>query len=180
VLVLLGGLVQINPIWHWGPYEPWNSTNGAQPDWYLGWLIGALRIMPAFEPRFAGHTWVPNPFFGGLLFPTICFLILYVWPWFEQRFVTRDRRAHHLLDRPRDNPLRTAIGVAFFVWVCVPFVAGAADRLLVTFGFPYEGQVWFFRCAAVVAPIVAGLIAHRVCRELAGVRTAAPAGRGKA
>ena len=166
VLVLLGGLVQVNPIWHYGPYEPWNSTNGAQPDWYLGWLIGALRIMPAFEPRFAGHTWIPNPFFGGLLFPTVCFLALYAWPWLEQRFITRDRRAHHLLDRPRDNPLRTAIGVAFFVWVCVPFLAGAGDRLLVTFGFPYEGQVWFFRIAALVAPPVAGAIAYRVCREL--------------
>jgi ubiquinol-cytochrome c reductase cytochrome b subunit len=31
VLVAVGGLVQINPIWEWGPYEPWQGTNGAQP-----------------------------------------------------------------------------------------------------------------------------------------------------
>jgi ubiquinol-cytochrome c reductase cytochrome b subunit len=165
VLVLLGGLVQINPVWQWGPYEPWQGTNGAQPDWYLGWLIGALRIMPNWEPRFWGHTWVPNPFFGGILFPTVVFATLYAWPWLERR-VTGDRSRHELLDRPRDNPWRTAIGTAFFTWVLMIFAAGAADRLLLSIGFPYEGQVWFFRCACVIAPVVTGGIALRVCREL--------------
>ena len=73
VLFLLGGLVQINPIWQWGPYEPYYGTNGAQPDWYLGWLIGALRLMPSWEIVIAGKTVVPNPFFGGILFPTAVF-----------------------------------------------------------------------------------------------------------
>ena len=166
VLVLLGGLVQINPIWIWGPYEPWQSTNGAQPDWFLGWLIGALRTMPPLEARFAGHTWIPNPFFGGLLFPSVCFGLLYQWPWLEKRFVTRDRRRHELLDRPRDNPLRTAIGAGFFTWVTVVFIAGAADRILVTIGFPYEGQIWFFRIADFVAPPVVALLTYAACREL--------------
>ena len=172
VLVLLGGLVQINPIWQWGPYEPWQGTNGAQPDWYLGWLIGALRLMPAIEPRFWGHTWVPNPFFGGVLFPLVVFGVLYSWPWLEQRFLTRDRRRHELLDRPRDNPWRTAVGVAFLTWVFAIFAAGSADRLLVSVGFPYESQVWFFRIAALVLPFVAGAIALRICRELRGERAA--------
>jgi ubiquinol-cytochrome c reductase cytochrome b subunit len=166
VLVLLGGLVQINPIWQWGPYDPWQGTNGAQPDWFLGWLIGALRLMPNWEPRFWGHTWVPNPFFGGILFPSVVFAVLYAWPWLEQRLITRDRRRHELLDRPRDNPWRTGVGVAFFTWVFTVFAAGAADRLLLSVGFPYEGQVWFFRAACVVAPALAGAIALRVCREL--------------
>jgi ubiquinol-cytochrome c reductase cytochrome b subunit len=166
VLVLLGGLVQINPIWQWGPYEPWQGTNGAQPDWYLGWLIGALRIAPPIEPRFWGHTWIPNPFFGGVLFPTVVFAVLYSWPWLEQRYITRDHRRHELLDRPRDNPARTAIGVAFFTWVLTVFAAGAADRLLVTAGFPYQGQVWFFRVAFFVAPPVAGSLAWSTCRDL--------------
>jgi ubiquinol-cytochrome c reductase cytochrome b subunit len=167
VLVLLGGLVQINPVWLWGPFDPWQATNGAQPDWFLGWLIGALRIMPNWEPRFWGHTWVPNPFFGGVLFPTVVFAVLYAWPWLEQRFITRDRRRHELLDRPRDNPWRTAIGVAFFTWVFTVFAAGAADRLLLSIGFPYQGQVWFFRIAFFVAPPVAGWATLRLCRALA-------------
>ncbi len=77
VLVLMGGLIQINPIWLWGPYHPYIGTNGAQPDWYLGWLIGALRLMPNLEIHVFGHTLVPNPFFGGVLFPGIVFTLLY-------------------------------------------------------------------------------------------------------
>ena len=61
VLFLLGGLIQINPIWQWGPYHPYLSENGAQPDWYIGWLIGALRLMPNWELVIAGRTVIPNP-----------------------------------------------------------------------------------------------------------------------
>jgi ubiquinol-cytochrome c reductase cytochrome b subunit len=165
VLVLLGGLVQINPIWQWGPYEPALATNGAQPDWYLGWLIGALRLMPGFDVVVFGHTLIPNPFFGGVLFPLFCFGVLYLWPAIERR-VTRDRARHDLLDRPRDNPWRTAVGAAFFSWVVTIFVAGAADRLLVSVGFPYEGQVWFFRIAALVVPVLVFVVTRRICREL--------------
>ncbi|MEA2305540.1 MAG: ubiquinol-cytochrome c reductase cytochrome b subunit [Solirubrobacteraceae bacterium] len=166
VLVLLGGLVQINPIWQWGPYEVAQGTNGAQPDWYLGWLIGALRIMPAWEPRFWGHTWAGNPFFGGVVFPTVVFAVLFAWPWLEQRFITRDFATHHLLDRPRDNPWRTAIGAAFFSWVFTVFFAGAADRILVSVGIPYETQVWLARGAFFVAPVIVGVAAYRIASEL--------------
>jgi ubiquinol-cytochrome c reductase cytochrome b subunit len=165
VLVLLGGLVQVNPIWQWGPYEPALGTNGAQPDWYLGWLIGALRLMPPLEIELFGHTLAPNPFFGGVLFPTVVFGALYAWPWME-RALTRDHARHDLLDRPRDRPWRTALGAAFFTWVATIFVAGAADRILVQLGVPYEAQVWFFRAAALIAPVVVGTVTLRVCREL--------------
>jgi ubiquinol-cytochrome c reductase cytochrome b subunit len=165
VLVLLGGLIQINPVWQYGPYEPWLGTNGAQPDWYLGWLIGALRLMPPLEIRFWGRTWVPNPFFGGVLFPTVVFATLYSWPFLERRFA-RDRAAHHLLDRPRERPGRTALGAAFFSWVAIVFLAGSADRILVSVGFPYEGQVWFFRAAALVVPIVVYVVTRRTCEQL--------------
>jgi ubiquinol-cytochrome c reductase cytochrome b subunit len=129
VLILLGGLIQINPIWQYGPYEPWLGTNGAQPDWYLGWLIGALRLMPGFDIHFLGHAWVPNPFWGGVLFPVVVFTTLYAWPWAERK-ITGNRLRHDLLDRPRDKPWRTALGAAFCTWVFIIFVAGAADRIL--------------------------------------------------
>jgi ubiquinol-cytochrome c reductase cytochrome b subunit len=166
VLFALGGLVQINPVWQWGPYEPWLATNGAQPDWYLGWLIGALRVAPPVEITAFGRTLVPNPFFGGILFPSVVFGVLFLWPATE-RLLTRDRREHHLLDRPRDRPLRTALGAAFFAWVATLFFAGAADRIFVTFGIPYTSQVWFFRVAAIAVPIMVFFLTRRVCRELA-------------
>jgi ubiquinol-cytochrome c reductase cytochrome b subunit len=165
VLVLLGGLIQVNPIWQYGPYEPWLGTNGAQPDWYLGWLIGALRLMPPLEIHFLNHTWVPNPFFGGVLFPGIVFTTLYLWPWAERR-IAGDRRRRDLLDRPSDKPWRTALGAGFFSWVAIIFIAGAADRILVSVGFGYEGQVWFFRVAAFVVPFIVFLVTRRICEEL--------------
>ena len=69
VLFLLGGLVQINPIWLWGPYHVAHATNGAQPDWYLGWLIGALAADPGFDVTIGDYTLVPNPFWGGVAVP---------------------------------------------------------------------------------------------------------------
>jgi ubiquinol-cytochrome c reductase cytochrome b subunit len=165
VLFLLGGLVQINPIWEWGPYEPYLATNGAQPDWFLGWLIGGLRMMPPLEIHFWGRTWVPNPFWGGAFFPLVVFATLYAIPWLDRR-LTRDPRRHELLDRPRDNPQRTALGMAFFSWVALVFFAGSADRVLIRFGIPYESQIWFARAAVFVVPVLAYVLTLRVCREL--------------
>src|SRR5204863_2518254 len=165
VLFLLGGLIQINPVWLWGPYEPYQATNGAQPDWYLGWLIGPLRLMPAFDVTIGDYTLIPNPFWGGVAFPTFVFLVLFAWPTLERRF-TKDDAFHHLLDRPRDAPWRTAIGVAFFAFVATVFFAGAADRAFVQIGVPYETQVWIYRGLAVVLPFVAYRVTRRVCDEL--------------
>jgi ubiquinol-cytochrome c reductase cytochrome b subunit len=165
VLVLLGGLVQINPVWQWGPYEPSDATNGAHPDWYLGWLIGALRLMPGFDVDVFGWTLVPNPFWGGLLFPLVVFGLLYAWPTLERR-LSRDYAEHHLLDRPRDAPWRTALGAALFAWVGVVFLFGSADRIFIELQIPYQGQLWVFRALAVAAPVMAGAIALVICREL--------------
>jgi len=165
VLFLLGGLVQINPIWEWGPYHVSQATNGAQPDWYLGWLIGALRLIPNFDVTIGHYTLVPNAFWGGAGFPMVVFGVLLLWPTLERR-VTGDDAFHNLLDRPRDAPWRTAIGVAFFTWIFLVFVAGAADRLTVLFGLSYAGQLWAYRVLVWVLPIVALLVTKRVCDEL--------------
>jgi ubiquinol-cytochrome c reductase cytochrome b subunit len=165
VLFLLGGLVQINPIWLWGPYHVGSSTNGAQPDWYLGWLIGALRLVPGWDFTIGDYTVVPNPFWGGALFPLVVFGLLFAWPWAERR-ATGDRAYHNLLQRPRDNPWRTGIGVAVVVWVLLVFMAGALDRSTVFFGIPYDGQIWAFRVLVWVVPLVALVVSKRVCEEL--------------
>jgi ubiquinol-cytochrome c reductase cytochrome b subunit len=166
VLVLMGGLIQINPVWLWGPYHTYIGTNGAQPDWYLGWLIGALRLMPNLEIHLFGHTLVPNPFFGGVLFPGIVFALLYSLPWLDRRWISRDRARHDLLERPRDNPRRSALAAAVFAAVAVVFAAGSADRLFFQFGFGYEGAVWFFRGAFLVVPAIVFVLVKRICLQL--------------
>jgi quinol---cytochrome-c reductase cytochrome b subunit len=165
VLVALGGLVQINPIWQWGPYEINRSSNGAQPDWYLGWLIGGLRIMPSLDVRVWGRTLIPNPFWAGALFPMAVFGYLLAHPWLE-RALTRDRAEHHLLDRPRDHPWRTAFGAAFLTWVGSIFFAGSSDRLFYQVEIDYEAQVHVYRVLVAVLPIVAFVATKAVCDEL--------------
>ena len=165
VLFLLGGLVQINPIWLWGPYHTYDATNGAQPDWYLGWLIGALRITPSFDVTIGSYTLVPNPFWGGALLPLVFFAFLYLWPWLERR-LTRDDAYHNLLERPRDAPLRTAIGYAVMSLVFLVFLAGSADRVDVMFGLSYSAQIWLYRVLFFAGPVIAALLAYRTCVEL--------------
>jgi ubiquinol-cytochrome c reductase cytochrome b subunit len=165
LLFLLGGLVQINPIWQWGPFEVGQSTNGAQPDWYLGWLIGALRLLPGFDLTIGNYTVVPNPFWGGALFPLVVFFVLAIFPWLEKR-MTGDRSFHNVLDRPRDAPGRTAFGAGFLTWVFLVFFAGSADRVYVFFGLSYPAQIWIYRVAVWVLPALVYLLTKRVCLEL--------------
>jgi ubiquinol-cytochrome c reductase cytochrome b subunit len=165
VLFLLGGLVQINPVWLWGPYHTYLSTNGAQPDWYLGWLIGGLRLVPQWDITIGHYTVVPNPFWGGALFPLVVFGFLYLWPWLERK-TSGDTMYHNLLQRPRDSPWRTAVGMGVLTWTSFVFFAGASDRVYVLFGLSYTAQIWVYRVLVWVLPLVVGAIAYRACVEL--------------
>jgi ubiquinol-cytochrome c reductase cytochrome b subunit len=165
VLFLMGGLIQINPIWQWGPYHPYLSENGAQPDWYIGWLIGALRLMPNWELVIGGRTVIPNPFFGGALFPLVVFGVMYAWPALERRF-TGDRRQHDLLDRPRDRPVRTAVGAAFFSWVVIIFAIGSTDRLFFRLHVSYTAMIHFWRFGVWMLPIIVFVLTLTGARAL--------------
>ena len=178
VLFLLGGLAQINPIWLWGPFHTYASTNGAQPDWYLGWLIGGLRLVPGWDLVVGGRTVVPNPFWGGILFPLVVFGFAFLWPALERR-ITGDHAFHNLLDRPRDAPLRTAVGVGVISWVFVVFLAGSADRVTVAVGLDYQTQIWVYRVLVWLVPLVAAGIAYRACVELQAVERLAASQTGE-
>jgi ubiquinol-cytochrome c reductase cytochrome b subunit len=165
VLFLLGGLVQINPIWLWGPYHTYVSTNGAQPDWYLGWLIGGLRLVPSIDVTVGRYTLFPNPFWGGAAFPLVVFGFLYFWPAIERK-VTGDHGFHNLHERPRDNPMRTAVGIGMATWVLLVFIAGSSDRVYVWLNVSYTSQIEIYRVLVFVIPLLTAAIAHRVCEEL--------------
>jgi ubiquinol-cytochrome c reductase cytochrome b subunit len=165
VLFLMGGLIQINPIWQWGPFHPYLSENGAQPDWYVGWLIGALRLMPNWELVIGGRTVIASPFWGGALFPLVVFGVLYSWPALERRF-TGDQRRHDLLDRPRDRPTRTALGAAFFSWVLIIFVVGSTDRIFLALHVAYTGMIHFWRIGVWALPIIIFFITRSGARAL--------------
>ena len=166
VLAALGGLAQINPVWLYGPFHPETVTTAAQPDWYVGWLEGALRLFPAWEPQVFGIT-IPNAFFPGVLVPGITFALLYAWPFLEARF-TGDRETHHLLDRARDRPVRTAIGSAVLSFYFVLTLAGGQDIIAQKFNLDISTVVSTLRGLLIALPAGVALLAHKLCRDLAG------------
>jgi ubiquinol-cytochrome c reductase cytochrome b subunit len=161
----LGGLAQINPVWLYGPFDAASVTSPAQPDWYLGWTEGALRLMPAWEVELFGFL-LPNVFFPGVLLPGVTFLGMYLWPWIERRFITHDHREHHLLDRPRDNPVRSAIGAAVLTFYSVLFLAGSNDVLAKFFAVPVGGVTVAFRILLLVLPVLVGVFVYRAMAAL--------------
>ena len=132
IVALLSGLVNINPVWIFGPYTPDQVTAGTQPDWYIGWLDGALRLMPNWETVIAGFTISWNVFIPSVVIPGILFTGLAFYPFLEA-WATGDKREHHLLDRPRNAPVRTGIGVMAIVFYGILWLAGGNDLVATTF-----------------------------------------------
>ena len=164
LLAALGGLAQINPIWLYGPFDPAEVSSASQPDWYMGWLDGALRLYPPWEIRAFGYE-LPAPFFPAVLLAGITFGLLYAWPALEALF-TGDRRPHHLLDRPRDRPVRTSLGVATLSFYAVLTLAASNDVIATTFGLSVNAVVVAFRVLSVVLPPIAAGVTYRLCNDL--------------
>ena len=165
VIFLLGGFAQINPIWQFGQYEPYQISYAVQPDWYMGWLDGALRIMPSWEWVGWGHTIPLEVFLPAVVFPGLIFNILLVWPFIESAW-TKDREYHNLLDRPRDRPKRTAAGAAMLTLLFAVFLASSTDVMANFFQLPLIDVLWFFRFFVPLAPIVAYFLTFKICQEM--------------
>ncbi|MBO0815137.1 MAG: cytochrome bc complex cytochrome b subunit [Actinobacteria bacterium] len=181
VLALLGALAQINPVWLAGPYQPGAISAGTVPDWYMGFLDGALRIMPGWELRLAGHPLTLAVLVPGLIIPGAFFTALAAWPLLEAR-LTGDRRIHHILDRPRDAAARTAAGAAGITFYGLLWAAAANDQLAYHLGVDLYSVTWFFRVAVVAGPLLAFTLTQRIClgltrRERDETRHGRPTGR---
>ncbi|MBZ6141364.1 cytochrome bc1 complex cytochrome b subunit [Streptomyces olivaceus] len=162
VLAVLAAVAQINPIWAYGPYRPDVISSGSQPDWYVGFLEGSLRLMPPFETAVAGHTVMWNVLVPAVLLPGALFAVLYAYSFFE-RWVTGDHQEHHLCDRPRDKPVRTGLGVAAICFYGVLLLAGGNDILAHTFDLSLNLLTWVFRVSLVLLPPLSFMAAKRVC-----------------
>jgi ubiquinol-cytochrome c reductase cytochrome b subunit len=165
VLAALGAIAQINPIWLFGPYNTNISSNTSQPDWYIGFLEGALRLTPRWETDFAGHTISWNVFIPGVVLVVAFFLIMGGYPVFE-RWATGDARYHQVLDRPRNMPARTGIGAAIIAMAVDLELAGADDVIAYKLSIPTEYLVWAFRAGFFVLPVVAFIATRHVCIAL--------------
>ncbi|WP_428849380.1 cytochrome bc1 complex cytochrome b subunit [Streptomyces lycopersici] len=165
VLTLLSALLQINPIWEVGPYRADTVSIDAQPDWYVGFLEGALRLMPAAETNLWGHTIVWDVFIPGIGLPLALFGVLYAYPFFE-RWIGGDTGEHHLCDRPRNQPTRTALGAAGVCFYAVLLFAGGQDVLAYVLKLPVEALTYTFRGAVFLLPAFAYWATKRLCLGL--------------
>ncbi|MGC9543534.1 cytochrome b [Streptomyces sp. UG1] len=165
VLTLLSGVAQINPIWAYGPYRSDVVSTGSQPDWYVGFLEGSLRLVPPWETTVAGHTLMWNVLLPAVVLPGVLFAVLYAYP-FAERWVTGDREEHHLCDRPRDHPVRTGLGVAAVSCYGVLLAAGGNDVIADTFSISVNALTWVFRISFLVLPPLAFMVTRRVCRAM--------------
>jgi ubiquinol-cytochrome c reductase cytochrome b subunit len=162
----LGGLAQVNPIWLYGPFEPAAVSTASQPDWYMGWLEGALRLVPAWRIHVFGYT-ISEVFWPGVLLPGVTFGLLYLWPFIERR-LTHDTAEHHVLDRPRDRPLHTAFGVGALTFYVVLFVAGSQDIGAQKFVTDIPTLTRVLQVLVIVLPILATVLTWKICRDLSG------------
>jgi ubiquinol-cytochrome c reductase cytochrome b subunit len=167
VIALLAATMTINPVWNYGPYDPSPVSAGAQPDWYMLFLEGALRLMPGqgTEWEIFGYTLSLNVLIPAVVVPGILFTLLALYPFIEA-FVTGDKHEHHVLDRPRNRPFRTAFGMAILTAFTILVLAGSNDLIAAHFFLSLNDIIRVFRVLFFVAPFLVFFITKRICLSL--------------
>ncbi|WP_419994249.1 cytochrome b [Streptomyces boninensis] len=165
VISIIAGAVTLNPIWVLGPYRPDQVSTGAQPDWYMGWTEGLIRAMPGLEWVIpTGHT-INFGVFVPLVVVSFIPISIALYPFFES-WLTGDKREHHIADRPRNAPTRTAFGVAWLSWVFVCMIAGGNDIWATHLHLSINAITWFVRIGFFVVPPIVFWITRRICLGL--------------
>jgi ubiquinol-cytochrome c reductase cytochrome b subunit len=164
VIAAIAALVQINAVWAIGPYRPDMVSTGAQPDWYMGFAEGLVRFFPGWEVNFWGHTLVLGVFIPLVLFGVVLAAIA-LYPFIEA-WITGDKREHHILDRPRNAPTRTAFGVAWITMYLITLIGGGNDLWATHFHLSINAVTWFVRIGFFLGPIIAFVVTKRICLGL--------------
>jgi ubiquinol-cytochrome c reductase cytochrome b subunit len=164
VTALLGGLFQINPVWNFGPFSPAQVSAGTVPDWYMAWTDGLIRLWPAWEVYLGNYT-IPAPFFPFIMGLPLLTGVAAAYPWIERKF-TKDYAHHNLLQRPRDVPVRTSLGVMAITFFMVALLSAANDVLAEKFDISLNATTWMGRIGLLVLPPLAYAITYRLCLGL--------------
>ncbi|MER5222773.1 cytochrome bc1 complex cytochrome b subunit [Streptomyces flaveus] len=163
-IAMLSAVASINPIWVLGPYRADQVSTGAQPDWYMGFAEGLIRAMPGWEINIAGHTLVLGVFIPLVIFGLFLGVIA-LYPFIES-WITGDKREHHILDRPRNAPTRTAFGVAWITAYMIMLIGGGNDIIATSFHMSINAVTWFVRIGFFVGPVLAFIATKRICLGL--------------
>ncbi len=158
ILGLMGGLLQINPIWQLGPYKPSQISAGSQPDFYMLWTDGLIRLFPAWDIYIGNHT-IPAAVWVAVIMGVV-FLLLIIYPFLERRF-TGDDAHHNLLQRPRDVPVRTGIGAMAIAFYMVLTFSAMNDIIAYKFHVSLNATTWIGRIGMLVLPPLVFFVAYR-------------------
>lgn len=160
VLALMAGLTTINAIWLLGPYNPAQVSAGSQPDIYMLWTDGLARVMPAWE-LYLGHYTVPGAFWVAML-AGLMVVLLIAYPFIEAK-ITGDTAHHNLLQRPRDVPVRTSLGMMGIAFYFLVTLSGGNDLFAYHFGVSLNAMTWVGRIGLIVLPPLAYFVTYRIC-----------------
>ena len=166
IITFISATTSINAIHVYGPYDPSPVSAGAQPDWYILFMEGALRLMPGW-PEFTlfGYTLSLNILVPGLVIPGILFGFMALYPFIES-WITGDDREHHVLDLPYNVPVRTGLGVAWITNYVVLMIAGGNDILAHSLELSVNDTIYFFRIGFFVFPVLAFFVTKRLCLSI--------------
>ncbi|GAB2595056.1 cytochrome bc complex cytochrome b subunit [Streptomyces capparidis] len=164
VISLMAAIATVNPIWAYGPYRPDQVSTDAQPDWYMGFSEGLIRVMPGWEITAWGHTLALGVFVPLMIFPLVL-LAIGVYPFIEA-WITGDKREHHLLDRPRNAPVRTGLGAAWISLYLILLIGGGNDLFATHFHVSINAITWAIRIGFFVVPVVVFIVTKRICLGL--------------
>jgi ubiquinol-cytochrome c reductase cytochrome b subunit len=166
VTALMAALFTINPIWLYGSYDPSPIGAGAQPDFYMGFLDGAVRLTPGFlEVSAFGYTLSGNIVLPTLILPGILTTLAILYPWIEA-WATGDKREHHLLDRPRNVPTRTGLGVMAATLYILLWISGGNDIIATHLHLSINDITYTLRALVFILPPLTYLVAKRIALGL--------------
>ena len=154
-----------SPIWNYGGYDPSPVSAGTQPDWYIGWLDGALRLAPTGLEVMIGDNTLSMNILLPILVSLVFLVMVALYPFFEN-WVTGDKREHHVLDRPRNAPVRTAIGAAGVTFYAVLWAGASTDLIATNFKMSLNQVLISMQISLIILPIAAFIITKRVCLSL--------------
>jgi ubiquinol-cytochrome c reductase cytochrome b subunit len=163
VITAFGALLQINPVWLYGPFRATDATTSAQPDWYMGWLEGAVRMFPGWDIQIGGFL-LPAIFWPAVILPGLIFTPLFVWPWMDW-LAMRDNRFHNVLQLPSQRPGRMAIGAGFFTFLTVLLVGGGDDVFATVFGWSLPVLLRMLQILVIVLPPIVAALTYAIARR---------------
>jgi ubiquinol-cytochrome c reductase cytochrome b subunit len=164
ILALLAGIFQINPIWNFGPYSPAQVSAGSQPDWYMAWTDGLLRLWPDWEINFGHRYLIPAAFFPLMAIGAVITVLL-MYPFLERK-LTKDTAHHNLLQRPRDVPVRTSLGAMGLGFLIVATISCGNDIIANKFDISLNAMTWAGRIGILIVPPIAYYVTYRICLGL--------------